>query len=116
MSVKFTASDPKSLLKAFDDRIAQTKQEGRITTWEKLSDGVHYTHKAVEWRNKAFFKPKFAQSKLVFNIVKPKDAAVKAIVYGYYHGHLIETFLNHFDQQFSEGAASALPDGGDLVA
>jgi hypothetical protein len=41
---------------------------------------------------------------------------VTKIVYGYYHGHLIETFLNHFDSDFSDGSATALPAAGDLVS
>ena len=39
-----------------------------------------------------------------------------SFTYGYYHGHLIETFLNHFDQSFSQGAASALPTNNDKVS
>jgi hypothetical protein len=36
------------------------------------------------------------------------------IVYSYCHGHLIETFLNHFDKQLSAGATTALPVAGDI--
>lgn len=116
MSVTFSSQDPASLLKAFDARIAQSEPKGKITTWEKLSDGVHYTHKATDWRFKAFLKPSIQPGKLVFNIIKPKDANVTAVAYAYYHGHLIETFLNHFDQNFSDGVASALPRPGDVCA
>ncbi len=116
MAVTFATTNPAALLKAFDARIAQTDPKGKITTWEKLSDGVHYTHRSSEWHRKAFFKASTTPAALIFNIVRPKDEKVQVTVYGYYHGHLIETFLNHFDQAFSQGCASALPSTGDDVA
>jgi hypothetical protein len=35
------------------------------------------------------------------------------VVYAYYHGHLIETFLNHFDKDFTKAEATSLPTSGD---
>lgn len=116
MSVTFTTSNPKALLKAFDERIAQAEPKGKITTWEKLADGVHYTHKATEWRYQAFFKPSVENGRLIFHIIKPQDSDISTVAYAYYHGHLTETFLNHFDLQFSDGVASALPDKNDVVS
>lgn len=115
MAITFDTASPEALLKAFDDRIKQTEQKGKITTWEKHRDGTHYTHKAEDWRNKAFLKSAVHQGKLVFNIIAPKDGAVSSAAYAYYHGHLIETFLNHFDTQFFNASASAMPIAGDLV-
>ena len=109
MSVTFYTDQPKQLLKAFDDSIKQTAAKGKITTWEKLPDDIHYTHKAADWHREAFFKAVIKDDKLVFNIVKPKGATVSTTAYAYYHGHLIETFLNHFDLQFTEGSASESP-------
>jgi len=54
-------------------------------------------------------------SQLTFNIIKPKDKSVSALAYAYYHGHLIETFLNHFDNSFGNGFASALPETDDNI-
>jgi hypothetical protein len=113
MAVYFVTSDAHGLLKAFDARIAQREQEGKITTWEKSEDGKYYTHKAKEWHAQAWFKPATEQGRLVFNIIKPQNKNVSTTVYGYYHGHLIETFLNHFDKKFSTGQATALPSGED---
>ncbi len=113
MAVYFMTSDAAGLLKAFDARIAQKKQEGKITTWEKSEEGKYYTHKAKEWRAKAGFKPKTEQSRLVFHIIKPQNQNVSRTVYGYYHGHLIETFLNHFDKKFNTGQATALAAAED---
>ncbi|SFT26583.1 hypothetical protein [Methylobacterium sp. yr668] len=117
MAVYFKTNNPSDLLKNFDSRIAQTEPKGKITTWEKLSDGVHYTHKSSNWRNLAFFKAKIENGQLKLNIVRPKDKNVSVEAYGYYHGHLVETFLNHFDKSFTDAILSPLPrDGDDTIA
>lgn len=113
MSVTFLTSSAQKLLDDFDARIWQTEQKNKITTWEKSKDGKYYTHKAAEWTKKAWFKAVVASDRLIFNIIRPNNANVTAIAYAYYHGHLIETFLNHFDEQFTLGQASALPAQGD---
>lgn len=116
MAVFFFTDAPKALLKEFEARIDQTEAKGRITTWERSDDGVYYTHKAIEWNKKAWFKPVVADDRLTFNIIRPGNANITTLVYGYYHGHLIETFLNHFDEDFSRGSATALPSTGDIVS
>jgi hypothetical protein len=116
MAIHFTTPNAASLLKNFDARISQSEPKGKITTWEKSTDGKYYTHKAPEWNKKAWFQPKVEAAQLTFNIIKPKDQNISTIVYAYYHGHLLETFLNHFDNAFSTGVASALPEQEDFVA
>ena len=113
MAIHFTTTDAAKLLKDFDARITQTAAQGKITTWEKSNDGRHYTHKATEWHAKAWLLPKVEAGQLTFNIIKPKDRNVTPTVYAYYHGHLIETFLNHFDKSFEHGVASGLAESGD---
>ena len=114
MAAYFRTSKSAELLKKFDARIAQTDQKGRITTWEKRNDG-YYTHKASDWAKKAFLKASVEDEQLRFNIIRPENKNIDVEVYGYYHGHLIETFLNHFDNDFTWGSASALPSSGDDV-
>jgi|ERR1700733_2571920 len=113
MSVTFFTPDAKKLREEFDARIAQREQKDKITTWEKSTDGIYYTHKATEWTKKAWFKATVGDDRLTFNIIKPKDASVSPVTYAYYHGHLTETFLNHFDRDFSSGQSSALATAGD---
>lgn len=116
MAVHFQCIAPGELLRAFDACIAQQEPAaGRITTWEKHADGKHYTHRAAEWSGQAWFKAHVQDGQLSFLIVKPRSADVTARAYAYYHGHLIETFLAHFDLRFSRAVASALPDNGDIV-
>jgi len=106
MAVIFLTDSPAKLLAEFDSRIKQTELKGKITTWERDSDG-DYTHKADDWKNKAWFKTVKGSDRLTFNIIAPKDKVIETVVYGYYHGHLVETFLNHFDSMFSNASASA---------
>src|ERR1700760_2962072 len=104
MAIHFTTATPEALLKSFDARIAQTEPEGKITTWEKSDDGKYYTHKAAHWAKKAWLLPKIEANQLTFNIIKPENMNVSSMVYAYYHGHLVETFLNHFDEEFETGS------------
>ncbi|MCA0448001.1 MAG: hypothetical protein LCH54_17425 [Bacteroidetes bacterium] len=115
MAIHFTTSNAEALLKAFDERISQKEAKDKITTWEKSSDKKYYTHKAPEWNKKAWFLPKVEANQLTFNIIKPSTTNINNVVYAYYHGHLIETFLSHFDEMFKNGFASALPEPGDNV-
>ena len=113
MAVNFMTDNAHALLDSFDARIDQSEAKGKITTWEKSDDGEYYTHTSVDWRKKAWFRPKVETDRLIFNIIKPKNAGVSTVVYGYYHGHLIETFLNHFDTDFRDGRATARATSGD---
>jgi hypothetical protein len=114
MAVSFLTDAAKTLLKKFDAKIDQHEAKGKITTWERSEDGEYYTHTSAEWKKKAWMKPQIKSDRLVFNIIKPKSSAVTTTVYGYYHGHLIETFLNHFDTAFTEGKATAQATSDDL--
>ncbi len=106
MAVRFFTKSPVALLKAFDAKIDQENREGSITTWERNHQG-YYTHKS-RWGKKAYFKANSTfEEKLVFNVVPPKGEVVDPEVYSFYHGHLIETFLNHFTEKFTSGAATA---------
>lgn len=112
MAVNFFTSNPNALLEHFNKRIDQEESKGKITTWLRDKDG-DYTHGADNWKWKAWFRPKVIEGALVFNIFGRKDAVMSRVVYGYYHGHLTETFLNHFDDMFSSASSTALLTKGD---
>ena len=116
MAAIFYTSAAAQLLNDFRARIKQTEPADKITTWEISEDGKYYTHKAAEWAKKAWFLATPGVDRLTFNIIKPQNANVSVLVYGYYHGHLIETFLNHFDKNFSTGCATAVPVVSDRVS
>jgi hypothetical protein len=109
--ITFLTANPSALLKAFDDAIAKDNSKGGIATWEKNSK--HYTHAAAQWTKKAYFEAHIEAGKLVFNIIKNKSTNVTVPVYGYYHGHLLETFLNHFDAQFTGTSCTPVCSGAD---
>jgi hypothetical protein len=114
MAVHFHTDAPKALLAKFNAAIKQNEPKGKIDTWKLSEDGKYYTHTAERWTKKAWFKPSTSDKLLTFNIIKPKSQDVTSSVYAYYHGHLIETFLNHFKSDFSTAAATALTTAGDI--
>ncbi|WP_416467874.1 hypothetical protein [Pseudomonas sp. LFS044] len=116
MSVKFFTANPNALLKEFMEKITQEEKEGSITTWEITSTGS-FTHKGQQYAREAFFRadPQPENKTLLFKIVRPEGKNISQRAYGYYHGHLIETFLNHFDKKFVSASASAMPADGDNV-
>ena len=114
MAVYFFTSNAHALLNSFKQRIHQAEAKGKITTWAEDADG-DFTHKSAEWGGKAWFRPVVSSDRLTFKIIKQKTVTMTTQVYGYYHGHLIETFLNHFDNAFTSGCATAQPASGDIV-
>jgi hypothetical protein len=114
MAVDFITTQPQHLLNEFRSRIKQAASTGKITTWEVDADG-DFSHKAANWRHLAWFRPSVRQGALRFNIIKPQGQSIAITTYGYYHGHLTETFLNHFDSLFSQAISSAQPILGDVV-
>lgn len=113
MAVYFYTTDPGGLLGKFRAAITQSQILGKITTWELSGDGKYYTHKARDWAKKAWFSPVMLSDRLTFNILRPNASKVTPVIYGYYHGHLIETFVNHFDKSFTLGCATALAQSQD---
>jgi hypothetical protein len=117
MALHFMTTNAKKLLAEFEARIKQNEPKGSITTWERLvhDSMVYFTHKADSWAKLAYFRPTVGVDRLTFNIIKPKDKSISSLVYAYYHGHLTETFLNHFDELFEQAISSAKAEVGDNV-
>lgn len=114
MSLTFKTSDPDALLKAFDAAIAQSEPKGKINTWKKTANG-NYTHTSEQWKNRAYFKPVKGQGYLRFTIFPANETKLGSYDYAYYHGHLTETFLYHFDTRFLEAVSTAQASNGDSV-
>lgn len=116
MSLSFYTDKPKALLAEFDQRIAQDEPKGRVNTWRKTTNGF-YTHTGERWKNKAYFYPAIKDDRLRFNIF-PADGKGRTVTpedYAFYHGHLTETFLNHFTSRFTAARSSAKPSINDLM-
>jgi hypothetical protein len=110
MAIYFTTETPRGLLKEFNDAVDQEK----ITTWERDSDG-DYTHKAQDWKKKLWLKPTPETHRLAFYTIPPGGKKIARKDFAYYHGHLIETFINHFPKKFDLARATPNADGGDQV-
>lgn len=113
MAAYFETTSPRGLLTDFDKAIALGHAAGGIATWTKANG--HYTHTSAQWGSLAFLKPSIGANRLTFNIVKPQNSTISVVTYGFYHGHIVETFLNHFDKQFTLGSATALPTASDQL-
>jgi hypothetical protein len=113
MAVYFETSDPAGLLRKFEAAVEKGAGKDSITTWVSVKGD--FTHAAVQWNKKAYFEPHVDEKRLRFNIVKTVGANILVTVYGFYHGHLVETFLNHFDGDFDRAIATSLPSTGDRV-
>ena len=110
MAIYFETSKPGALHAAFDLAI----DDGSITTWEYDKDG-DYTHKALNWAKNMWLRPIEEAGKLSFYTLPRKDKKIDRTNFAYYHGHLIETFINHFSDKFSVASATPSPAGKDKI-
>lgn len=111
MAVRVFTSNPNSLMHSVRLSIAT----GTVVTWSIDSDG-DLTHSAEQWKNRAWFRPKVLDDRIIFNILGPKSKALTRTEYAVFHGRLIEMLLTHFDERFTRVTATALPAEGDIVA
>ena len=101
-------SKPKGLLAKFKKAI----DEDHIRTWAYDQAG-DFTHTAVQWNRRAWFRPYIVPSSaLEFGLLGIEGVKMTKDVYGMYHGHLVDMFLRHFDDDFSSICASAHSEAG----
>jgi hypothetical protein len=110
MAVRVFTSNPNSLMHTV--RLSITT--GTVVTWSIDSDG-DLTHSPEQWRNRAWFRPKVLDDRIIFNLLGPKSKSLTRTEYAVFHGRLIEMFLTHFDERFTRVTATALPAEGDIV-
>ncbi len=102
MTIRFWTGNPQGLLNKFKELIEQDEPKGRINTWEQHSKG--FRHTANDWKELGLFTPKIADDKksLVFSMTKAKGD----YAYAYYHGHLLQTFIEHLSGRFDRATFS----------
>ncbi len=110
MAVRAFTDDPEELLSALKKAI----DEGVIYTWRIDSDG-DLTHTSTQWGGRAWMRPKVLEDRLLFNIIASKKEKMSKTLYGFYHGHLIQTLLIHFDSKMNIVTATALGTTGDNI-
>jgi hypothetical protein len=101
---------PADLLK----QIKATMSTSAIETWSMDSDG-DFTHTPTQWKHKGWFRPTIDGSVLVFKFLGNTAETTTKEIYGVYHGRFLEMLLVHFDLQFTDAQASALPSRGDQI-
>ena len=112
MSIRAFTDDSTALLA----RIKRLIDQGQITTWKYDPEGdFTHTTSSGQWANKAWLRPEVHSDKLRLVILKPKGMPLTREVYAVYHGRFIEMLLNHFDSEFTEVTATALPSRGDRI-
>lgn len=110
MAVMVQCKSPYDLL----NKIKASIENGVVQTWTLDSDG-DLTHSPDQWRSEAWFRPALEQDRLVFYILGKRTKPMSKAVYGVYHGRLIEMLLTHFDLDFSQAYATAMPAARDVV-
>ena len=108
--ITFNTASPQRLLASLREAI----QKGRIATWSE--ENGYFTHTPIQWARKAWLLPTLQGNELRFAIINSRGSNVSSEVYAVYHGRFIETMLAHFDQQFTNGYATAMPTAADKVA
>jgi len=109
--LSFKTDKPNALLAAIKKAIDDKK----VTTWSYNTDG-YFTHTPEQWKAKAWFLPSVvAGSELRFGIIRPNNGTIGTEVYAIYHGRFIEMMLAHFDTQFDDGRATAMPTAADKL-
>ncbi len=110
MAVIVTTQKPKTLLSAIKDAI----KSGTVTDWIYDSDG-DFTLSSEQWKHKAWLRPRFTDEGLTLNILAPKQTTLSTSTYAIYHARSIEMLLTHFDRDFRNVMATAMPVSGDAV-
>jgi len=102
MAIIVKTDYPSELLKV----IKKAVDDKAVETWSYDSEG-DFTHTPEQWICKAWLRPKVYPGELRFGILKQKDAEMKTLIYGVYHGRFIEMLLTHFDNQFEFAKATS---------
>jgi hypothetical protein len=110
MAVRVRCDEPEKLLK----KIKAAVGNGTVETWQLDADG-DFTHTPQQWLHQAWFRPSILNKSLVFNILGQASKQMSTPAYAVYHGRFIEMLLAHFDEDFSDATATALPEEDDFV-
>ena len=110
MAVRVLCDDPQALLK----KIRAAVRNGTVETWQLDAEG-DFTHAPRQWVNQAWFRPNVLSKSLDFNILGRTDKRMSRPAYAVYHGRFVEMLLAHFDEDFSDATATALPEEDDFV-
>ncbi|NAS96665.1 hypothetical protein CU664_14990 [Pseudomonas syringae pv. actinidifoliorum] len=96
MTVRFATSDPNALLTEFKKFINQKEAKGKIKSWIEADGGFRHNS---DWKDKALFKVTIPEDKKHFDFYLAESK--EEFAYAYYHGHILQTFIEHLNSKFS---------------
>ncbi|WP_369975450.1 hypothetical protein [Xanthomonas bundabergensis] len=103
--LKFYTKDPAELLQKFKAKLKAKQGQDSIKTWEQV--GENFGHTSERWKNKLEFKANVnagaEKPNLAFTMtsIEKGTQEEQQIVYAYYHGHLLQTFVDHLGEHFT---------------
>jgi len=112
MTLTVKTQDPSGLLR----KIKKAINDGAVRTWSYNARG-DFTHKAKQWKEQAWLRPRVAPRALHFDLIPPKQG-VKEGVDGVYHGRFAGMLRTHFECIALETTAQqhAEAEGGIVAA
>ncbi|WP_267106128.1 hypothetical protein [Xanthomonas sacchari] len=103
--LRFFAEDPSGLLEKFKRKIAARQGLRSIDTWEQV--GENFGHTAERWKGKMVFKAQIGAVQdrrfLLFKVASMSKGTQEEqqMIYAYYHGHMLQTFIDHLGDEFT---------------
>lgn len=103
--LKFYTQDPAGLLQKFKAKLKAKQGQDSIQTWQQVGD--NFGHTSERWKGKLAFKANInadaTQPNLSFTVgpMAKGTQEERQIIYAYYHGHLLQTFVDHLSGYFT---------------
>lgn len=103
--LKFYTKDPAGLLQKFKAQLKAKQGQDSIQTWEQV--GENFGHTSERWKGKMQFKASVnadaTEPNLTFTMASMAKGTQEEeqIFYAYYHGHLLQTFVDHLGRHFT---------------
>lgn len=103
--LKFYTKDPAGLLQKFKAKLKAKQGQDSIQTWEQV--GETFGHTSERWKGKLAFKATInadaTEPNLTFTVASMAKGTQEEqqIFYAYYHGHLLQTFVDHLGEHFT---------------
>ena len=95
MSIIVNTPNSTALLRKLQDAI----DDEQIRTWSY--DSHSFLYHAPQYEGKAHFELRSVDRALRFELVPPSSRGFDDEIYGVYHGHFAQMFLNHFSDDLT---------------
>ncbi|HEY4318612.1 MAG TPA: hypothetical protein VGN04_13510 [Herbaspirillum sp.] len=103
MAITVPTTAPLDLLLQIKSDIAAQQTDEWV--WDADGD---ITLSEAEYRGKAWFRPYVKEGKLVFGIIPATEPKMTPALFAYYHGRLLQTLLERYQNLAGETMTSSL--------